>query len=376
MSDIHQTTTQNTTLNDGSQQFKKNEFTKKTNLATESEKPEFEYNRPAPTTLQTSGVSTGGSAIADTDRPTTTTTTNTTYATTSPNAGSHIAVGQPSTTEQIKQKMSSLGHSIEEAVQSASQSINHAILGNKNQEPATTTSTQQYNTATADSEYNPNLNNPQTSNVQTQQQQGGLSSKLHDMMSHVGAALSQGHPVHAVTNATTAVKVGECERVKHERGPLADDDLGTNNTSSLDNPNFNASGKPYDNKSTSGFKQTTPNTFDQSMAYGNQAGLDKSSEQSTYTTSDKLHDMASHASAQLSHGHPITAITDAPAAARIAEAEKHKHAKGPINETAQTGQPIPSGSGQGSFGGVSGISAQGGASSTMRTEELNQKRTL
>jgi len=367
-----QHTTNTTTFNDGSQ-IKTTEFTKKTNLATDQSdtgKPEFDYNRPVPTTMQS------------TAHPIATTTTNTTsaYSTTNPNT-----TGQGSTSEHLKQKVHDITHSIEEAVTSASHSINHAISSHKSQPAATATTTQQYNTAAPGSEYNTSVNQPQ----QQHPQQGGFGTKLNDMMAHVSAALSHGHPVHAVTNASTAAKVGECERAKHEKGPLVDDNLGTTNSNSLNNPNFNAAGQPYENTSSAAqFNQPTSNTFNQSTAYGNpsttygnQSTLNQSSGNSNYTTSDKFHDMASHASAQLSHGNPIHAVTDAPAAARIAEAEKLKHAKGPLNEPAVmndstlSGQSIPSGTGHGSFGGVSGMSGQSGAASTMSTQELNQKRT-
>jgi hypothetical protein len=279
--------------------------------------------------------------------------------------------------------MASIGHSIEEAVTSASQSINQAISGQKSQEgtthhPYVAGTAQQYNTAAPGTEYNPNTN---TNVNQPQHQQGGFGSKLSDMMAHVGAALQHGHPVHAVTNASTAAKVGECERVKHVKGPLVDESFGTTNANTLNNPNFNSAGQAYDNTAATGrFNEATSNTFNQSTAYENQPTMGHTSDHSDYTTSDKLHDMASHISAQFSHGNPIHAITDAPAAARIAEAEKLKHEKGPISDSAPihaattAGQSIPSGTGHGSFGGVTGMSGQGGAASTMSTQELYQKR--
>lgn len=401
MSTFQQSTTTNTTqFNDGTQ-VKTTDFTKKTNLATENtdlSKPEFEYNRPAPTTLHTSGATTGGSAIAGTQQ----------FGSTQPGyTSTTTTVGQqptgPSTTDHLKQKVSNLGHQINEAVTSASQHINDAVnqhsgSGATHTTANTNTANQQYHTVTPATQG--------TANVHTQpQSQGGFGAKLSDMMSHVGAALHHGHPVHAVTNATTAAKIGECEREKHQRGPLMNEEAGTTHSSSLDNPNFNAAGQPYENQSsaslyhpnatstlnhpttTSSLNQSTTTSYNQPTTAGHSSLGSQSHYGSTgtvghsdYTTGDKMRDMASHASSQLSHGNPLHAIADAPAAARIGEAEKLKHQKGPIddsnltsNQSSTMSHQIPSGTaGSGSLGGVTGISGQGGASSISHTNQLGQ----
>jgi hypothetical protein len=408
MSSIQQNTTTSTTqFNDGTQ-LKTTEFTKKSNLVTENtdlSKPEFEYNRPAPTTLHTSGATTGGSSIAGSEQ----------FGSTQPSGFSTTTVSHqqqptgPSTTDSIKQKFSNLGHQINEAVTNASQHINDSINQHSSKNTTTTahtnTANQQYNTVTPASE---GISNTQL-HQEHQQTQGGLGSKLSDMMAHVGAALHHGHPVHAVTNATTAAKIGEAERQKHQRGPLMDEAAGTTHSSSLDNPNFNAAGQPYDNQSSaalyhptntsslhqqpmttttsSTLNQPTTSTFNQSTTAGtsdlsshNTYGSSGSMGHSNYTTGDKMRDMASHASSQLSHGNPLHAIADAPAAARIGEAEKLKHEKGPIddsnlssNQSSTMSHNIPSGSaGTGSLGGVTGMSGQSGAASISHNNQFGQ----
>lgn len=358
-------TTTTTDYSDGTQ-VKTTDFTKKTNLATENtdlSKPEFEYSKPVPTTLNT---------------------THTTTTSTNPSMTTYDSTGA-SKTDQLKNKVSQIGHSIESAVNSASQHLNDAVAHRST--PATTTASQtQYNTVTPATTTATGEIHSTNIHQQPPHQKSGLGAKLNDMMSHVGAALHSGHPIHAVTNAGTAVKVGECERIKHERGPIVDESAGTSHASSLDNPSFNAAGQPYENQSSAALHHPTTHTFNESTynhpstttgtttygqsAYnqpitGNTSAYGSTTDHSNYTTGDKIRDMASHASAQLSHGNPITAVTDAPAAARIAEAEKMKHAKGPIETTnMQSNQSI---------GGATGISGQGGASSTLSQSDIHQQ---
>jgi len=50
--------------------------------------------------------------------------------------------------------------------------------------------------------------------------------------------------------------------------------------------------------------------------------------------SSQFHDVASSASASIKQGHPLSAITNAPTAARIGQAERAKHQAGPLPENA------------------------------------------
>jgi len=62
-----------------------------------------------------------------------------------------------------------------------------------------------------------------------------IGDKLSDVGSHMKAAISQGHPIHAISNAGTAAMIGQTEREKHLKGPLAEDanmDLSSSTTTS------------------------------------------------------------------------------------------------------------------------------------------------
>jgi len=49
------------------------------------------------------------------------------------------------------------------------------------------------------------------------------SSQASDAASFAGAAISQGHPVHAAQYAGTAAMIGQVEKEKHAAGPLEDE---------------------------------------------------------------------------------------------------------------------------------------------------------
>jgi len=120
-----------------------------------------------------------------------------------------------------------------------------------------------------------------------------VSAKLGDAASHMSAAINRGNPVHAFSHATTAAKIGEAERIKHEKGPMP--------------------GSSNDNVEP---KEHT----------------DYQADPSQHKTSNSIADVGDHVKASLAHGNVIHAAKYAGAAAAIGEVEREKHQRGPLPE--------------------------------------------
>jgi len=127
-----------------------------------------------------------------------------------------------------------------------------------------------------------------------------IHDKVSDASAHVSAALKQGHPVHAAKYANAAAVMGEAERAKHEQGPLPADAHAAG-----------ASSASTSTTTTLGSKEST-----------------------TDKISNTASDVASHAQAALSHGHPLNAVKYAPTAAMVGQVEREKHAHGPLEDEA------------------------------------------
>jgi hypothetical protein len=131
-----------------------------------------------------------------------------------------------------------------------------------------------------------------------------VSNKVSDATSHMSAALKHGNPVHAAKHASSAAAIGEAERHKHEQGPL-----------------------PPEAHSAATSSATTSSTITQSTTLG-----------SSQTTGEKISnsaaDVSSHVQASLAQGNPLHAAKYAATAAMIGQAEREKHAHGPLEDEA------------------------------------------
>ena len=129
-----------------------------------------------------------------------------------------------------------------------------------------------------------------------------VSDKVSDATSHMAAALKQGNPLHAAKHASTAATIGDAERAKHEAGPLPSDAhvAGTSST-------------------------TTSSTITSSSTLG-------TSQTTTEKISNSAADVAAHVQASIAQGNPVHAAKYAGTAAMIGQAEREKHAHGPLTD--------------------------------------------
>jgi hypothetical protein len=129
-----------------------------------------------------------------------------------------------------------------------------------------------------------------------------VSDKVSDATSHMAAAIKHGNPVHAAKYAPTAAAIGEAERAKHEHGPL-----------------------PEDAHMASTSSATTSSTITSSSTLG-------TSQTRTEKISNSAADVASHVQASMAQGNPLHAAKYATTAAMIGQAEREKHAHGPLTD--------------------------------------------
>jgi hypothetical protein len=129
-----------------------------------------------------------------------------------------------------------------------------------------------------------------------------VSDKVSDATSHMTAAIKHGNPVHAAKHASTAAAIGEAERAKHEHGPLPEDAHMVSTSSTTTSSTITSS-------STLGTSQTTSQKISNSAA-----------------------DVASHVQASMGQGNPLHAAKYAATAAMIGQAEREKHAHGPLTD--------------------------------------------
>lgn len=121
-----------------------------------------------------------------------------------------------------------------------------------------------------------------------------VSGKVTDAASHFTAAINRGNPLHAVSNVGTAAMIGDAERAKHEKGPLA----GSMNEAAVEP------------------KEHT----------------DYHPDPTQHKTSNQLGDVSDHVKASLAHGNIVHAAKYAGAATVIGQAEREKHERGPLPE--------------------------------------------
>jgi len=132
-----------------------------------------------------------------------------------------------------------------------------------------------------------------------------MSEKASDAVAFAGTAIKHGNPVHAAKHVSSAGAIGEAERAKHANGPLPEG-LHTVESANTVDP----------------LKQNQVPAAAQPEVRSEM--------------SEKAHDAVSFAETALKQGHPIHAAKYASTAATIGEAERAKHASGPLSDGVHT----------------------------------------
>jgi len=145
-----------------------------------------------------------------------------------------------------------------------------------------------------------------------------VSQGMGDATAHMSAALTRGNPIHAISHASTAARVGAAEAAKHEKGPLPDDAHIAPEASGTTN-----------STTTTTTSSTNIRTHD---VVEPKEHTDYHPDPKQHKTSNQLGDMADHVKSSLAHGNVLHAAKYAGAAATIGEVEREKHEKGPLPE--------------------------------------------
>lgn len=151
-----------------------------------------------------------------------------------------------------------------------------------------------------------------------------VSQGVGDATAHMSAALTRGNPMHAISHASTAAKVGAAEAAKHEKGPLPDDAHMAHEASGGSNSN-----RTTTSSTTTTNSNTNIRTHD---VVEPKEHTDYHPDPKQHKTSNQLGDMADHVKSSLSHGNVLHAAKYAGAAAAIGEVEREKHERGPLPE--------------------------------------------
>jgi len=144
-----------------------------------------------------------------------------------------------------------------------------------------------------------------------------VSQGMGDATAHMSAALTRGNPIHAISHASTAARVGAAEAAKHEKGPLPED------------AHIAPEASGTTNSTTTTTSSTNIRTHD---VVEPKEHTDYHPDPKQHKTSNQLGDMADHVKSSLAHGNVLHAAKYAGAAATIGEVEREKHERGPLPE--------------------------------------------